>query len=151
DPNKCIDYITNLSLSEAENKVLLLIIPPETLDTLDTFIQLSKELSQINSIYLLISDYTTDDAETVFKPSSSTKICEVYTNIRPLCNQLKQMSNVQRQRKLGERGITRDDDFTLSTIARSADSALPTTDATTTQEPLTPTTPTTPSSTAAKR
>jgi hypothetical protein len=77
--DRCINYITGLQANH--NKVIVLISNDTPVDTL---LQQSEELSQIGSVYIVLSNETSDTE--IFKISA--KIRGIYTDLESLCNQL---------------------------------------------------------------
>ncbi|CAF0775926.1 unnamed protein product [Didymodactylos carnosus] len=77
--------------------------------SLDALLHLRQEFSQIDSVYVFYSNEM-DTAKDVEVSSG------VYTNIESLCNHLRQVPTIQRDRR---EGFLRDD-FTLSSLSRAA-------------------------------
>ncbi|CAF1576730.1 unnamed protein product, partial [Didymodactylos carnosus] len=124
DTDRCIDYITDLK--EDEIKTVLIISSGTASLTPDTLLQLSEELLQIVSIYILSSNDT--NIETL---ELSEKVQGFYTDSKLLCDQLCQLPYLRRKR--GEQFLRTD--FSITSLSLPADPCSLTT-ATITTEPL---------------
>ncbi|CAF3851906.1 unnamed protein product [Rotaria sp. Silwood1] len=130
DSNKCIDYITDIT--ENETKKVLIISSEKTISLpVNTLLQLSEELLQIASVYILILNDTTE------KPlEKTTKVHGVYAHLKALCNQLYQLPYISRKRR--ERVVHTDFTVTSLPYVANSPSTLPDTITSTTSQTTIP-------------
>lgn len=94
DPDKCIDYITNLH--EEDDPKVLLIISTDTFSSIIILLQVCEQLSQVVLVYILCSPTANDKGGLLVY--YSTERGGVYADLSSLCNQLQNLPKVQRQR-----------------------------------------------------
>jgi tetratricopeptide (TPR) repeat protein len=109
DADQCIRYIEKLSA--AGRKAILIVSTNGTASSVKPFLEKVWQLTQVNYI---LAPATEDDARTSLSDSSITNYA-VYQNVESVCQDLSEMSGIQRKRMQGLHAVR--DDFDISTIS----------------------------------
>ena len=93
--DKCISFIA--SLNGTENKVILIVSRETLTQSNKALLQRYEELLQLDSIYILKEPTAVGELIT---PETSNEMCNIYTDINLLCNDLSRISNLREHRHI---------------------------------------------------